>query len=247
MEEFRIESADGTRLAANWHPASSRTAPAVVIVHGFGASQIHSDVMRVIADLQDDDHPVLSFDARGHGRSEGHSTLGELERHDVAAAVAEARERAGRVIGVGTSMGAISLLAAAAAGEGPDGLISVSCPAHLRIPRTWKGLLATGLTSTGVGRAAARRFLGVRISPHLPVLHAPKDAVQSVRVPMVIIHGDRDRIIPASEANTLAAHAPAPSRLHVVSGMGHAFCPRSVTAIREAVRWIRLHPAFVAI
>src|SRR5262249_8934690 len=83
---------------------------AVVLVHGFSASADHPDVCDLAEVLHTDGVDVVCYDARGHGTSEGHSTLGDLERHDVAAAVDAARDRSDRVVLVGASMGAIAAL-----------------------------------------------------------------------------------------------------------------------------------------
>ena len=58
--------------------------------------------------------PCITYDGRGQGDSGGLCTLGDAERHDVAAAVAFAREHADRVVVVGASMGAIAVLRHAA-------------------------------------------------------------------------------------------------------------------------------------
>ena len=77
-----------------------------------------------------DGFDVVSYDARGHGRSTGESTLGDLEQHDVAAAVALARTRSSDVVLVGASMGAIAALRYAATDPELRGVVAVSCPAR---------------------------------------------------------------------------------------------------------------------
>src|SRR5260370_1215090 len=97
---------------------------AVVLVHGFTASANDPAVCGVAEALHADGVDVVCYDARGHGTSEGHSTLGDLERHDVAAAVEAARERNDRVVLVGASMGAIAALRYAAHADGLAGAAS---------------------------------------------------------------------------------------------------------------------------
>ena len=64
----------------------------------------------------------------------GESTLGDLERHDVAVAVEVARERSERVVVVGASMGAIAALRYAVTDDDLAGTVIVSCPAGWRLP-----------------------------------------------------------------------------------------------------------------
>jgi len=49
-------------------------------------------------------------------------------------------------------------------------------------------------------------------------------AVESLRVPLLIVQGDRDRAVPLEEAKELASYAPAVStELRVIEGAGHNF------------------------
>jgi pimeloyl-ACP methyl ester carboxylesterase len=190
---------------------------------------------------------VIWYDARGHGRSEGLSTLGDLESHDVAAAVACGAARAERVVLVGASMGAIAALRYAASNDALSsnassnndlaGVVLVSCPAAWRLPRSARGFLAAGLTRTGIGRALAARYLKVRVAPRWTNPRPPVALVPSVTVPLAIVHGDADRFIATADAHELAALAQGPCRLDVVPGMGHALDPLAAPVIVDAVEW----------
>jgi alpha-beta hydrolase superfamily lysophospholipase len=210
---------------------------AVVLVHGFSASADDPDVCEVAEELHADGVDVVCYDSRGHGTSEGHSTLGDLERHDVAAAVDAARERSERVVLVGASMGAIAALRYAAAVDDLAGVVSVSCPARWRLPRSVHGVLAAGITRTRLGRVVAARWMGVQVAPRWTNAEPPIALVPNVQAPVAFVHGAADRLIPASDAADLYEAANEPRRLQIVPGMGHAFVPPSVPAIRDAVEW----------
>ncbi len=210
---------------------------AVVLVHGFSASADDPDVSDLAEVLHADGVDVVCYDARGHGTSEGHSTLGDLERHDVAAAVEAARERSDRVVLVGASMGAIAALRYASTADDLDGVVSVSCPARWRLPRNVTGVLAAGLTRTRVGRAVASRWMGVQVAPRWTNPEPPIELVPKLRAPVAFLHGAADRFVPAADATDLYEAAAEPRRLRIVPGMAHAFVPESVPAIRDAVDW----------
>jgi len=210
---------------------------AVVLVHGFSASADHPDVSDLAEVLHTDGADVVCYDARGHGTSGGHSTLGDLERHDVAAAVDAAREHSDRVVLVGASMGAIAALRYASAADDLAGVVSVSCPARWRLPRNVQGVLAAGLTRTRVGRAVASRWMGVQVATRWTNPEPPIELAPKVRAPVAFVHGAADRFVPPSDAAELYEVAAEPRRLRIVPGMGHAFVPESVPAIREAVDW----------
>src|SRR5919109_692773 len=96
-----LTTTDDVRLAGCHLLTVDAPRAAVVVVHGFTASSEHPDVVALADTLHDRALDVVWYDARGHGRSGGHSTLGDLEANDVAAAVALAAARTDRVVLVG--------------------------------------------------------------------------------------------------------------------------------------------------
>jgi pimeloyl-ACP methyl ester carboxylesterase len=211
---------------------------AVVLAHGFTASADGPTVVAVAEALHAGGLDVISYDARGHGRSGGESTLGDLERHDVAAAVGVARDRCDVVVVVGASMGAIAALRHAAGDDVIAGTVLVSCPAAWKLPRNIQGFAAAALTRTTAGRSLARRLLGLRIASVWEDPEPPAELVSRVRTPLAILHGDADPFIPASDAVELQGRTTTPCRLRIIPEMGHAFQPESVPEIVDAVQWV---------
>jgi pimeloyl-ACP methyl ester carboxylesterase len=213
--------------------------PAVVLVHGFTGSADNRAVVAQADALTAAGYPVVSLDCRGHGASGGLCTLGDLERHDVAAAAAVARTLADQVVLVGASMGGIAVLRhAAEAGDGIAGAVVVSSPASWRLPRSARAVLAAMLTQTPPGRWAARRWLGVRVAPRWTRAEEPLALAARISVPVAIVHGRRDRFIAAGEARRLRGAAAGPCRLRIVPEMGHAYDSGGIAAVVEAVEWV---------
>jgi len=215
-----------------------QTTAAVVLVHGFTSSADHPHVVALAEALHAQGLEVISYDSRGHGTSTGESTLGDLERHDVAIAVEAARERSETVVVVGASMGAIAALRYAVTDDELAGTVIVSCPADWRLPRNPQGLLAAVMTRTAVGRAIVSRLLHVQIAPGWDRPEPPVDLAARVRGPLAIVHGDADSFIPLSDAHELHGRTTAPARLRIVSDMGHAFQPASIDEVVDSVAWI---------
>src|SRR5204863_745572 len=119
-----LRTEDGLELPARWWHATDARA-IVVLVHGFTASKDDPAVGAVAERMQSAGYAVMSYDARGHGASAGLSTLGDMERHDVAAAVEVVRQHGLPIVLVGASMGAIAVLRHAAAGAGLAGVVTV--------------------------------------------------------------------------------------------------------------------------
>ncbi|MDL9936833.1 alpha/beta hydrolase [Gordonia sp. ABSL1-1] len=104
-----VRSADGTRLAVTVHGADD--VPTIVLVHGILCA---TDFWRFqIADLAGD-FRVVSYDHRGHGRSEapraGNYSLDHLA-DDLSAVLAATVPTGARAVIAGHSMGGIAILA----------------------------------------------------------------------------------------------------------------------------------------
>src|SRR5215472_12764420 len=98
---------------------------AFVVAHGFTLHWRWPHVWRVASRLGRHGG-VAVFDFRGHGRSGGHSTLGDLEIKDLDVVVRYLRELGyEQVVTVGFSMGGSIVLRHAGLVGGVDGVISV--------------------------------------------------------------------------------------------------------------------------
>jgi alpha-beta hydrolase superfamily lysophospholipase len=237
VERTTFSTSDAVELSGRlW--LQERPTAAVVLVHGFTASADARPVVTVAEALYAEGLDVISYDARGHGRSGGESTLGDLERHDVAAAVSLARDRCEEVVVVGASMGAIAALRHATDDHGIAGTVLVSCPAAWRLPRNVPGVAAAVLTRTMVGRLLARRLLGLRIAAGWNSPEPPITLASRVRTPLSILHGAVDRFIPASDAVELQCRTTTRCRLRIIPELGHAFQPAAIPEIVASVRWV---------
>jgi pimeloyl-ACP methyl ester carboxylesterase len=112
-----LRTSDGVRIEAAYDPYEGgadgggsvrSTAPApgaIVLAHGFSGS-VDRPALRRTVGVFTQYGAVITFSFRGHGRSGGHSTVGDLEVLDLAAAVRWARSLGhARVATVGFSMG----------------------------------------------------------------------------------------------------------------------------------------------
>lgn len=236
--ELTIETVDGLQLAARRFAARTEPHAAVVIAHGFAASKDQPRIARQAATLAMRGYDVVTYDARGHGASEGLCSLGDDEQWDVAAAVAIARQRTSCVVVVGSSMGAIAALRYTARFADVNGVVTVSSPSAWRVPTNPQTLMGAALTRTGLGRRLAARFIDVRVAPEWRHPEPPIMLVRRLSVPIAIIHGQRDRFIPLRDAYELYQVAREPRRLDLVTMMSHALQPAATGPICNAVDWV---------
>jgi alpha-beta hydrolase superfamily lysophospholipase len=228
---------DGVELATRAWLVERGAEAIVVLVHGLAATKDDPSVVALAVRLNDSGFDVVSYDARGHGDSGGYSTLGDLEHHDVAAAVAWARHRSSRIVLVGASMGGVAVLRYVATSPDVAGVVAVSSPAEWRMPLRARALLTAGLTRTKPGRWVAARHQ-VRIHPVWTAAEPPRSLVARVTPPLAIVHGGKDRLVPSSAALELYRSVEGRRRLVLVPEMGHAFDPAGHSAICDAVDWV---------
>ncbi|MGB8650885.1 MAG: alpha/beta hydrolase [Mycobacteriales bacterium] len=231
-----LATADGVRLHAVHLPVPDASTDAcVVLAHGFTNSTAAASVRRVAHELSQR-VGVLAYDARGHGRSGGHSTLGDREPLDVDAAVAAAR-RLGyrRVVTCGWSMGGSNVLRHAAlrgrdvAGHlvrhVPDAVVSVSAVSRWYYRDTPAMRRVHFVIERRSGRAIARVARRTRISPTPwdPVPLSPVECVPLIApIPLLLVHGDQDSYFPVDHPQALHAASNGAAQLWLERGMGHA-------------------------
>jgi uncharacterized protein len=202
FEELAIDTRDGQRLHGWWVPAREDPARVhVLLCHG-NAGNVGDRVMHA-ALLCARGMDVLLFDYRGFGRSSGRpSELGTYRDAHSARAALLARPDVDpdRVVYLGESLGGAVTLALALE-HPPAGLVLMS-------------------TFTGV-RDMARRHYPILPPALVPDAYPSLRRVRDLRAPLLVIHGDRDDIVPLEHGEALFAAAPDPKQLHVIEGVGH--------------------------
>ncbi len=224
-----LHTADGERLAAV-HLAPVGAAReireiGVVLAHGFTGS-VDKPAVRAIADGLAAHAGVLAFDFRGHGRSSGLSTLGDLEILDVDAAVTRLRALGyGQVVTCGWSMGASAVIRHAALHRGVDAVVAVSGTSRWFFRETRPMRRLHWVVERRFGRVVARGLLKTRIAATGwdPLPQSPEECAPLVApTPLLVVHGDRDTYFPLDHPHALYAAAREPKELWVIEGMGHA-------------------------
>jgi pimeloyl-ACP methyl ester carboxylesterase len=239
-ELVRLTTSDGVPIVADHWPADTELA--YVVAHGFTGSSRVPRLRRIAAQFAGTGAAVLALDFRGHGRSGGHSTLGDLEVHDVAAAVAFLRACGhARIALVGWSMGGSVVLRHAGLGGDADAVVSISSPGHWWERGTVPMRLVHWAAETRSGRLATRIATRTRLGSsgwaRLP--ESPVEVVAAIAPrPLLIVHGDADRYFPLGHAQALAA-AAAGAVFWTEVGMGHAESATSPALVARVDAWVR--------
>jgi uncharacterized protein len=243
VRPLTVRTDDGVTLRGVLVPASAPVAPAItfVVAHGFTNGVAKPSSMRIAGWLSRFGD-VRSLDFRGHGRSDGGSTVGgDGELLDLDAAVAAARAGgAGAVVTVGFSMGGgVALRQAALGRHRPNAVVSVSAVARWYVRETRPMRRVHWLLETTPGRRLGARLLGLRLGGEwdpLPV--SPIEAAALVApTPLLLVHGDRDAYFPVEHFRALARAAGPSATAVVVPGFGHAENGVTAPLVERIGRW----------
>lgn len=243
-------TADGVRINAMHVPRSSRSTGhpsaldlVLVVGHGFTGS-LRRQSLRTVISAFSEHAGVVAFDFRGHGRSNGVTTVGDREVEDVEAAVRWSRTLGyPQVAAVGFSMGGAVVIRHAALFGGVHAVVSVSAPAWWHYRGTVPMQRLHWLIETRSGRTLSRVWRRTKIdragwSDSTPV--PPIEAVAGISpIPLLVVHGDADPFFPIAHADALYAAARTPKELWVRPGLGHAEGAVDGTLLAAIATWIR--------
>ncbi|HET6810272.1 MAG TPA: alpha/beta fold hydrolase [Acidimicrobiales bacterium] len=217
-----VETEDGVALASRVQGPPD-AAVALILAHGFSMTSTDRRLAAVAGGLADAGNAVYTFDFRGHGRSSGVCTLGDLEIFDIDAVIRLARrQNHERVVVIGASMGGFVSLRHAALLGGEDAVIAISTPATWGVsPR-----MRARALSLAVHNRVGRRILsarGTRVVDTLPEpFLSPSQLAERISLPVAVVHGGRDPYVPVGDAVLLHERLAGPKRLVVLPEFGHA-------------------------
>ncbi len=220
-ESVSFPSLDGITLRG-WFVASPNPRGTVIFCHGYAGSKAPD--LQYVPHFCARGYNVLLFDFRAHGESDGNkSSLVYYERQDLLGAIAYLQQRNIHQVGLmGFSMGAAVAIATAPLSEAVCAVVADSGFAEL------KTILATHMQNKGIPHFialvmsklmiwAAGRLWGCSLPESDPLRWVSRLAPR----PLFLIHGERDRSVPASDAYRLYEAAYEPKELWIAHNADH--------------------------
>lgn len=202
MAEFQIASEDGVKITLWYRPANPGM-PTLVFFHGnSGNLGGRAAKLRTFIDSK---LGVLAVSYRGFGSSEGSPTEEGIYKDARAALVWLATK--------GVPQKETVLY-----GE------SLGTAVAVEMAKEFPGMRAVVLEAPFASMAAVGRVH----YPYLPVSLLLRDRfdsidkVKDVHIPLLIIHGLDDKVVPVEEGKELLEKANAPKQGHFIPGMGHS-------------------------
>jgi fermentation-respiration switch protein FrsA (DUF1100 family) len=196
-----LDTEDGERLHGWWIAASADPLGHVLLCHGNGGNVgdrvIHAALLSAAG------FDVLLFDYRGYGHSSGRpSERGTYRdsRSALAWMLDEPEVDSGRVLYLGESLG--GAVAIELALEHP--------PAGLVLLSTFTGIREMG--------ELYYSFIPTRL---VPDAYPSLRRISHLRVPLLVLHGEQDEIVPLAQGEALFQAAPEPKRMRTFPAVGH--------------------------
>ncbi|MGH8798688.1 MAG: alpha/beta hydrolase [Casimicrobiaceae bacterium] len=216
VQEFDIPvaaAAEPQRIHAWWWPAAGGKpdAPAILYLHGARWS-LTGQLFR-IAELRDFGFSVLAIDYRGFGKSDGDLPTEKTVYEDAHAAwnwlAARQPDPARRFIYGHSLGGAVAIdLAASLSGDG-----AAAPPAA--------GLIVESSFTSLEDMAKALTYPWLPVGLLLSQKFDSATKMAKVRLPVLIVHGEADRIVPARFSEELYQAAMGPKKLLLIEGGTH--------------------------
>jgi len=206
FEEVRFPAADGTRLHGWYVPPVRADGPVLLWAHG-NAGNISHRSENIAMIRRETGAGVFIFDYRGYGRSEGRPREAGLYA-DMRGAHAwlSGRVPGGRIVLFGRSLGASVAVRLAA-----EGVPSREIARAMILESPFESLAA----------------MGEQIFPFLPIRRMVVQQFDNVKwlprakLPLLLLHGDADEIVPFAQGRRLFELASPPKRFHRIAGAGH--------------------------
>lgn len=221
FSDVRFPTANRRTLHGWWIPCDETRRPALILVHGWGRNA--ERMLPYVAILRPMGYHLLAFDARHHGASDrdGHASMKKFSQ-DICAALDFLARRAevdsGRLGVLGLSIGGSAAIHAAAHDARLRAVVTVGAFAHPR-----EAMLEMGFGKPWLAPAMpfVFRFMEWRVGARFDEL-APERQITRVAGRVLLIHGERDTVVPASDAHRLARAAQGHAELCVLPGRGHS-------------------------
>jgi uncharacterized protein len=200
-QDVVLETADGLRLGA-WYLPAPGGGPAVLVFNGNGGNR--TGRAPLAAALHRAGLSVLLFDYRGYGENRGSPTeeglaLDAAAARDWLADRAEVDDR--RLVYFGESLGAAVALRLAI--EHPPAALVLRSP------------------FTSLADAGRLHFPWLPVGRLLLDRYPSLSRIADLAAPLLVIAGDRDRIVPATMSRRLLDAAPEPKRFVMIPGADH--------------------------
>ncbi len=242
-QNVHIKNARGQRLAALSLHSEQSSRGWVIVCHGFTGSKEGGGKYIELAEtlFSQTGFSFILFDFAGNGQSEGRFKDLTLTNQiqDLSGVIDWSQEREqGPVVTMGRSFGGSTVLAQATADSRVQAVCTWAAPVHLT-----KLFSEVIVSENDDGQVVLANENGT--------VHLKKDFMDDLTRhnllqaaanisprPLLIVHGQRDDVVPVNDAKELYAAAAEPKELHIVPQGDHQFSTTSKRVWEVVGKWL---------
>jgi len=224
------------------HPTEKNPRGAVILSHGMESNKDSDKLVFLGQSLAHRGHLVLRFDfaaAGSAGNFEQITYSGEVADLQSAFSFIGTRHR-GKIGLLGSSMGGTVTLLFAARQQDIATIVTLAAPVHPErfIDRLLTPVEVRHWRATGYTFYHGRR-LNAGLLEDLQEIDVP-EAARRITCPVLILHGDRDDVVPVEEAHELHGYLSGPKKLSILEGGDHRLSDAALMkrALTEAIDWL---------
>lgn len=237
------------KLSGTLHLPDKPAGGGVVLGHCFTCSRHTQIIRKICSDLSEADFLALRFDFSGNGQSEGKFEASNYSKQvsEMKIAAGVVADKGARWIGLaGHSMGAVIAILTAAEMKSVKavcalaGRLSGLNITHFFSKNQLKKLHDSGnvsFSSRGRSLQLSTAFFADAQKYDLP------ETIKNLQIPMLVVHGDADEIVPVSDAYLAKTFNPEKTELTVVPGADHMFGrdKHRLQTSQLVVNWFKEH------
>ncbi len=240
-EPVEITSSSKLKLYGKYYHKKDG-APLVICFHGYRSTSLR-DFSGISLTYFKHDINVLIVDQRAHGKSQGHTiTFGIKERYDCLDWINYANDRFGKgtkIVLCGISMGASTVLMSLSLNL-PSNVVAVmvDCPYSTPkdiIKKVCGDLKVSAKIVYPLIYLSALIFGRFKLDEVTAI-----DAVKDAKIPIIIVHGDDDRLVPIEMSRLIKQSNTKYVELHEFEGAGHG-----ISYVQDHKRYIKLAEEFL--
>ena len=206
----------------------------VILSHGFTGNK---ESQLVFANFLSKSYTTLTFDYSGHGESEGNLSETNVTKwvDDLNSAIGFMKKYCNEIALVGFSLGGMASLICSSKSKAA---IAIAPPTNFK-------KLATHFIRTGLVKKLKDfiDFGGLNIK-HTFITDSArwdmKKVMKKIKCPILIIHGNKDEIVPLSQSEEIIKYMNEPKKLFVISGFGHGSANKDQIRViyKEIGEWL---------
>lgn len=210
----------------------------LIIAHGWFMSK-DSKAFKEISKSFENSYDTITFDFRGHCKSNGLYSFGHNETKDLSAIINYAKEKYKHIYLMGFSLGSLISIDFCANNDGVEKLILVSAPTDFR--RIENNVFSPNAFIPTLKKFEFKRWTSIQFTHPFKKKPIPIEQIGRISIPVLLIGGTNDPIIRIWHNHELFKKANEPKNELVIEGGKHAediYLENKELFINSCVHWL---------